>query len=92
MAEIAYCDLVLSGTVTEEALISAAQNYADHVKESGDRMIFPHNFLEKRVFEDYLEVKPAEVPQEGAKEPEPEEDLVGEDEDWWKHGPNGWEE
>ena len=24
--------------------------------------------------------------------PDPEEELIGEDEEWWKYGPNGWEE
>ena len=50
LAEKAYCDLIISGTVKEDDLVVAAQNYADHVKESGDKMFLPNNFLEKCVF------------------------------------------
>lgn len=77
LAEKAYCDLILSGTVKEEDLILAAQNYAAHVKDSGDRIYFPNNFLEKCVFEDYLQVKEPAIPEaaeallELEEEPEP---------------------
>ena len=29
---------------------------------------------------------------ESKQDPELEEELVGEDEIWWKYGPNGWED
>lgn len=85
LAEKAYCDLILSGTVREEDLVLAAQNYADHVQDSGGggRMYLPNNFLEKCVFEDYLQVKEPEIPKAVEASPEPEEDdleeLVGDD-------------
>ena len=94
LAEPAYSELVLSGSVTEDQLILAATNYALHIKDSGDKMFMPNNFLEKCVFEDYLEVKHPEAPkaEETDPNPDPEEELIGEDEEWWKYGPNGWEE
>ncbi len=92
LAEKAYCDLIVSGIVTEDALISAAANYAAHVQESGEKMFLPNNFLEKCVFEDYQGAKHPGVPKLEEPEPEPEGELIGEDEEWWKYGPNGWEE
>lgn len=94
LAETAYSELVLSGSITEDQLILAATNYALHIKDSGDKMFMPNNFLEKCVFEDYLEVKHPEAPkaEETDLNPDPEEELIGEDEEWWKYGPNGWEE
>lgn len=94
LAETAYSELVLSGSITEDQLILAATNYALHIKDSGDKMFMPNNFLEKCVFEDYLEVKHPEAPkaEETDPNPDPEEELIGEDEEWWKYGPNGWEE
>ncbi len=94
LAETAYSELVLSGSVTEDQLILAATNYALHIKDSGDKMFMPNNFLEKCVFEDYLEVKHPEAPkaEETDPNPDPEEELISEDEEWWKYGPNGWEE
>ena len=94
LAETAYSELVLSGSVTEDQLILAATNYALHIKDSGDKMFMPNNFLEKCVFEDYLEVKHPEAPkaEETDPNPDPEEELIGEDEEWWKYGPNGWGE
>ena len=94
LAETAYSELVLSGSITEDQLILAATNYALHIKDSGDKMFLPNNFLEKCVFEDYLEVKHPEAPkaEETDPNPDPEEELIGEDEEWWKYGPNGWEE
>lgn len=97
LAEKAYGDLILSGSITEEELILAAENYAAHITESGDRMFLPNNFLEKCVFQDYLEVKPSDAPKAEEVETEepdsvPEEELIGEDEEWWKYGPNGWED
>ena len=74
LAEKAYCDLILSGTVKEEDLILAAQNYAAHVKDSGDRIYFPNNFLEKCVFEDYLQVKEPAIPEAVEASLEPEEE------------------
>ncbi|MDE6491676.1 MAG: hypothetical protein K2L37_00815, partial [Lactobacillus sp.] len=92
LAEIAYSELVISGRVTEDQLILAAKNYAVYIKDSGDKMFLPNNFLEKCVFEDYLEVKLTEDPKNKEWEAEPGEELIGEDEEWWKYGPNGWEE
>ena len=74
LAEKAYCDLIISGTVKEDDLVVAAQNYADHVKESGDKMFLPNNFLEKCVFEDYLEIKEPEIPKMIETPPELEEE------------------
>ena len=54
LTEKAYCDLVLSETVTEEALVKSAQNYAEYVQITGDKSYLPNNFLEKHVFEDFL--------------------------------------
>lgn len=82
LAEKAYCDLIISGTVKEDDLVVAAQNYADHVKESGDKMFLPNNFLEKCVFEDYLEIKEPEIPKmietppELEEEPEPDAEQL----------------
>jgi len=94
LAEMAYSELVLSGSVTEDQLILSATNYAEYIKDSGDKMFLPNNFLEKCVFEDYLEAKHPEIPkaEETDPNPDPEEELIGEDEEWWKYGPNGWEE
>lgn len=92
LAEQAYCDLILSGSVGEDELIRAARNYAAYIKESGSMAYYPNNFLEKCVFEDYLEVKKPEAPKTEEPEAEQEEELIGEDEEWWKYGPNGWEE
>lgn len=74
LAEKAYCDLILSGTVKEDDLVLAAQNYADHVKDSGDKMYLPNNFLEKCVFEDYLKVEELEIVKVVETSPEPEEE------------------
>lgn len=97
LAEKAYCDLIVSGIVTEDVLVSSAANYAAHIKDSGDKMYLPNNFLEKCVFKDYLEVKSLDAPkaeEAGTEGPDPllEEELIGEDEEWWKYGPNGWKE
>ncbi len=77
LAEKAYCDLIVSGTVTEDALVFAAQNYAAHVAEAGGRMYLPNNFLENYVFEDYL--PKMEEPSKNDPKKEPEEELVGDD-------------
>lgn len=54
-AETAYCDLLLSGTVTPEELHAAALNYAEACRIEGtDKVYHPHNFLAKCAFEDYL--------------------------------------
>ncbi len=74
LAEKAYCDLILSGTVKEDDLVLAAQNYADHVKDSGDKMYLPNNFLEKCAFEDYLKVEELEIVKVVETSPEPEEE------------------
>lgn len=97
LAEIAYSELVLSGSVTEDQLVLSAVNYATYIKDSGDKMYLPNNFLEKCVFKDYLEIKSSgTLKTEKVKTEEPdsllEEELIGEDEEWWKYGPNGWEE
>lgn len=89
LAEKAYCDLIITGPVTEDDLVAASRNYAAYIEKSGDRMFLPNNFLEKCIFEDYLEAKCTDVEESN---PEPEEELIGEDEEWWKYGPNGWEE
>lgn len=86
LAETAYCALVTSGTVTEDDLVLSAGNYARHVKESGDRMYMPNNWLEKCAFEDYLPGKHA-GPGHGNTAPGrdsgnqdgEEEELVGDD-------------
>ena len=91
LAETAYCSLVISGTVAEEELITAAQNYAVYVKESGDKMFLPNNFLEKCVFQDYLKKKDVASQEKQELRQEQDEELVGDDEDWWKYGPNSLE-
>ncbi len=88
-SEKAYCDLILSGTISEPELVAAAVNYAEYARESGDKMYLPNNFLEKCIFSDYLEAKPESGPPKVMK-PEPEDELV-DDEEWWKYGPNAWE-
>lgn len=80
LAEKAYCDLILSGTVKEDDLVLAAQNYADHVRESGSRMFLPNNFLEKYAFEDYLQPKEPEIPKVMEAPPEPEEESEPDEE------------
>lgn len=94
LAETAYGDLVSSGSVSEDQLVLAAANYAAHIRDSGDKMFLPNNFLEKYIFEDYLEGNESKSPKIKAQDPnpEPEEELIGEDEEWWRYGPNGWEE
>ncbi len=80
LAEKAYCDLLLSGSVTEDGLVLAATNYARYAAESGDKMYLPNNFLEKGAFGDYLEAR--EEPGTEGRQPgetEKEEDLVGDD-------------
>ena len=58
LTENAYCDLVMSKTVTEEALVKSAENYAEYIKIKGirnlDMCYLPNNFLKDRVFEDFL--------------------------------------
>ena len=58
----------------EDDLVLAARNYADHVKDSGDKMYLPNNFLEKCVFEDYMQVKEPAIPEVVETHPEPEEE------------------
>ena len=50
----AYCDLVLSGMITEEELVKSAENYAEYVKINNSMVYFPNNFLKNYVFEDFL--------------------------------------
>ncbi len=93
LAQTAYCDLVLSGTVTEAELVEAAKNYAAYIEQSGSsRVCLPNNFLEKCIFQDYLSEKPLETPEKEASVLEPEEELTGRDEEWWRYGLNGEEE
>lgn len=93
LAQTAYCDLVLSGTVTEAELVEAAKNYAAYIEQSGSsRVCLPNNFLEKCIFQDYLSKKPLETPEKEASVLEPEEELTGRDEEWWRYGLNGEEE
>lgn len=59
LTEKAYCDLVMSKTVTEESLVKSAENYAEYIKIKGvrgnlDMCYLPNNFLKDRVFEDFL--------------------------------------
>lgn len=91
LSETAYCDLVLSGKVTEDELVIAAINYAGHIKESGDKMFLPNNFLKNCVFEDYLKKKQENLRTEEEPNPESDEGISG-DEEWWRYGPNAWEE
>ena len=49
-AEKAYCDLILSGTISEPELVASAVNYAEYVRESGDKMYLPNNFLDLLLF------------------------------------------
>ncbi len=79
LAETAYCDLILSGSVTEDELIQAAKNYAEYIKESGDRMFLPNNFLEKCIFADYLEAKQEDPLGKAEPQPEQVEVLIGDD-------------
>lgn len=54
-AETAYCDLLLSGTVTPDELHAAALNYSEACRIEGtDKVYHPHNFLARCAFEDYL--------------------------------------
>lgn len=54
LAEKAYCDLVLAGSVEEGQLVEAAGNYAEYVRITGRGPHMPNNFLADRVYEDYL--------------------------------------
>ena len=79
LAEQAYCKLILSGMVTEEELVSAAQNYAKQVEDSNSKIYLPNNFLENHVYEDYLELKGSGETEKTEENQEPEEELVGDD-------------
>ena len=68
LAETAYCNLIRSGSVTEDELVTAARIYAEYVRITGGKAFFPNNWLEKYVFEDYLPrryVKPKAKKQNG---------------------------
>ena len=55
MAETAYCDMILSGMVTEEQLVAAAKNYAEYCEiQKIDKIYHPNNFISKCVFDDFL--------------------------------------
>lgn len=55
LAEEAYIDVISSTEYTEEQLIESAKNYAEYCKLTGtDKIYYPHNFLSKAHFEDYL--------------------------------------
>lgn len=54
LTEQAYCDLLLTGKVTERELVESAKNYAEHIKITGEKMCLPNNYLEKCVFHDFL--------------------------------------
>lgn len=79
LAEQAYCKLILSGMITEEELVSAAQNYAKQVEDSNSKIYLPNNFLENHVYEDYLELKGSGETEKPEENQEPEEELVGDD-------------
>ncbi len=54
MAETAYCDMILSGMVTEEQLVAAAKNYAEYCEiQKIDKIYYPNNFISKCVFDDF---------------------------------------
>lgn len=55
LAEQAYCELLLSGNATEEQMVQSARNYAKYIKDSGDKVFLPNNFLSKLAFVDYLD-------------------------------------
>lgn len=81
LTQTAYCNLIVSGTVSENQLVIAAQNYAVYIQESGDKMCLPNNFLENYVFEDYLESKQKIPEKEKETETKTEEKLIIGD-DW----------
>lgn len=91
-AEKEYCDLIRSGAVTEEILVSAARNYAECCKSLEDKRYIKHacNFLRECAFEDYLDTKHAGPA--AREELQPEEEELIDDEEWWKYGPNAWED
>lgn len=101
LTERSYCSLMLSGDVGESDLLEAARNYAEYVRESGDKMYMPNNWLDKYAFEDFLpgnyvrKRQGDSVQSGGVDAPEMKTDqdrdngeLVGEDEEWWKYGLN----
>ncbi len=92
LAEQAYCDLVSSGTVTEDRLVKAAKNYALYCKSLEDEKYIKHadNFLRECVFEDYLEPEQETPPPNPESRLEPEEELIEGDAEWWRYGPNAW--
>lgn len=79
LAEKAYCDILLSGAATEDDLVAAAEEYAKHVKESGDKVFLPNNFLEKCIFVDYLETRTQKGLPEEPEEEAKNEELIGDD-------------
>lgn len=82
LAEKAYCDLVSSGTVTEDELVLASENYAAYIRDSGSNKVYlPNNFLEKCVFEDYLGTGQMQAPAKTGADQEPGDgdELVGDD-------------
>lgn len=95
LAEKAYCDLLLSGKVTEEELVLAAGNYAEYVRTTGDKMYLPNNWLGKHAFEDYLPGKYQESEQKRASKDNPEESTEEEEElvgdDWMNCNNQLWE-
>ncbi len=57
LTETVYCDLLLTGKVTEDELVQCAVNYAEacRILETSERYIKnAENFLKDRVFEKYL--------------------------------------
>lgn len=55
MAMTAYADLLMTGTVSADMIIQAAENYAQACNiEKVNKLYYPNNFLEKGIFEDYL--------------------------------------
>ncbi len=57
LTEIAYCDLLLTGKITEEELVQCAANYAEACKIQGVSKKYiknAENFLKDTVFESYL--------------------------------------
>lgn len=88
LTEQAYCQLVISGTVTEEQLMRSAKNYAKYIQETGttNKVYLPNNFLEKCIFEDFLPRKkkteqenPAALETLENQEAAPEDEVIGDD-------------
>ena len=92
LAEKEYCDLIVSGVITEDRLVQSAVNYAEHCKnlENEKYIKYADNFLRECVFEDYLEPEKEALPAKQESRLETEEELIEDDAEWWRYGPNAW--